>query len=68
MVRLRFGILNNHILVINVVVISNVDIMPKIIARENAEQLEFNANINGPGPMQAEEFTISEHELDSGIL
>ena len=43
-------------------------IMPKIIARENAEQLEFNANINGPGPMQAEEFTISEHELDSGIL
>ena len=43
-------------------------IMPKIIARENAEQLEADIDNVGPGPMQAEEFTISEHELDSGIL
>ena len=43
-------------------------VLPKIIAREQAEQLVADAD-NVPNPLvQDEEFTISEHELDSGIL
>jgi hypothetical protein len=42
-------------------------IMPKIIAREAAEQLEADAEFVVPVPMQQEEMTLSEHELDSGI-
>ena len=42
-------------------------IMPKILAREDTEQLAADAEFVVPVPMQAEEMTLSEHELDSGI-
>ena len=41
-------------------------IMPKIVFRENAEQVAANADFVVPAPMD-DEMTLSEHELDSGI-